>query len=83
MDNSAAALVAVKAKLGNAIGILKRTYNNPDAFTKFEWNERFWVPPKLLRAQDAMLEHRLKLIRRALVELQDGQVVEAHEKGRN
>ena len=69
MENSAAALVAVKAKLVNAIEVLKTTYNAPDAFADLEWDERFWVPPKLLRAWDAIEEHRRELLRRKMAEL--------------
>lgn len=58
MENSAAALVEVKAKLAAAVEVLKSTYNDPSAFLELQWDERFWVPPKLLRAWDAMEEHR-------------------------
>ena len=57
MENSAAALVAVKAKLAEAVEVLKSTYNDPYAFDELAWDGRFWVPPKLLRARDAMEEH--------------------------
>lgn len=69
MESSAAALVSVKAKLANAVEVLKSTYNDPDAFLAIEWDERFWVPPKLLRAWDAREEHRRELFRRQQAEL--------------
>ena len=71
MESSAAALVSVKAKLANAVEVLKSTYNDPDAFLALEWDERFWVPPKLLRAWDAMEEHRRELFRRLQAELDE------------
>ena len=69
MENSAAALVKVKATLVDAIEGLKSTYVDPDAYMNLEWDERFWVPPKLLRAWDAMEEHRRDLFRRKMAEL--------------
>lgn len=61
MERSMAALVTIKAKLAKAVEALKGTYNDQAAFIELEWNERFWVPPKLLRAQDAMERHRWNL----------------------
>jgi hypothetical protein len=69
MERSAAALVAVNAKLRAAIEVLKGTYTDPFAFTELEWSDRFWVPPKLLHVQDAKQAHRLKLFRGAVAEL--------------
>lgn len=69
MESSAAALVTVKQKLADAVDVLKGTYNDPDAFLELQWDERFWVPPKLLRAWDARDEHHNELFRRRLAEL--------------
>jgi hypothetical protein len=69
MKRSATALVTLKTKLAKAVEVLKRTYKDPVAFTELEWDERFWVPPKLLRAQDAMERHRWNLFFRKETEL--------------
>lgn len=83
MENSAAALVTVKAKLVDAIEVLKSTYIDPAAFMDLEWDERFWVPPKLLRAWDAMEEHRRDLFRCKTAELNGTAVPcdDTHEEG--
>jgi len=86
VERSAAALVALKAKLAAAIEALKGTYKDPRAFMELEWDERFWVPPKLLRAQDAMQIQRLETFRRKVAELHAAQppgVVKRTKKGTN
>ena len=69
MENSAAALVTVKAKLADAVETLRTTYNDPTAFMKLQWDYRFWTPPKVLRAGDVMEKQKLELFRRQLAEL--------------
>jgi hypothetical protein len=69
MERSSASVMAIKAKLADAVEVLKSTYNEPGAFEELNWSDRFWVPPKLLRAQDAMQRHRWELFLRKRAEL--------------
>jgi hypothetical protein len=69
MERSSASVVAIKAKLADAVKILKSTYNDPEAFRALNWNARFWVPPKLLHVQDEMQKYRLELFLRKKAEL--------------
>lgn len=69
MERSSASVVAIKTRLANAVEVLKSTYNDPGAFEELNWSDCFWVPPKLLRAQDAMQRHRWELFLRKRAEL--------------
>jgi hypothetical protein len=49
--------------------VLESTYNDPRAFKELTWDDRFWTPPKLFRARDAMVKYRLGLFNRKMAEL--------------
>ena len=59
VERSAIVVIAVKKKLKAAVEVLKSTYKNPEAFAGLD--ERFWTPPKLLQAHDAMNQYRIEL----------------------
>jgi lactate dehydrogenase-like 2-hydroxyacid dehydrogenase len=61
LERGAITIIALKEKFKIAVEVLKSTYNNPEAFADLD--ERFWTPPKVLQARDAMNQHRWELFR--------------------
>ena len=64
LERSAIPIIELKTKLKNAVEVLKSTYNDPTAFEELLLDERFWTPPRVLQAHDAMDQHRLELFRK-------------------
>jgi hypothetical protein len=69
LEHGTATVVTLKAKLKDAVKVLERTYKDPRAFKELMWDDRFCTPPKLFRAQDAMMKYRLKQFSRKMAEL--------------
>ena len=69
LERGTATIVTLKAKLKDAVKVLESTYNDPRAFKELKWDNRFWTPPKLLHARDAMEKYRLGLFNRKMAEL--------------
>jgi len=55
LKRSAAAAVAIRGRLANAIEVLQGTYKSREAFEALGSNERFWTAPRILRAGDRMV----------------------------
>lgn len=70
LERSAAAVVAIKGRLANAVEVLKDTYKSLEAFEALDSNERFWTAPRIVRAGDAIAQHRSEQFLRRLEEMQ-------------
>jgi hypothetical protein len=70
LEKSAAAVVTIKGRLANAVEVLKGTYKSLEAFEALDTNERFWTAPRIVRAGDAIAQHRSDQFLRRLEEMQ-------------